>query len=113
MDRPVTAPRLIESSIKNTLYQTLNKCHDMRVKYYSIFFNAAIFIIFVGITGVALYFCYKRKLTPEEQYDKMIMDQQYILSKIRFYQNERIDHPLSAITSLPKVEENIMDRLRI
>ena len=52
-------------------------------------------------------------MTPEEQYQKMVMDQQYILSKIRFYQNERVDHPLSAITSLPKVEENMMERLRV
>jgi hypothetical protein len=113
MDQPIAAPRLIETSIKSALYQTLNKCHDMRVKYYSIFFNTAIFVIFVGIFGAALYFCYKRKLSPEEQYQKMVMDQQYILSKIRFYQNERVDHPLSAITSLPKVEENIMERLRV
>jgi len=28
------------------------------------------------------------------------------LSKIRFYQNERIEHPLSSITSLPVVKEN-------
>ena len=113
MDQPIAAPRLIETSIKSALYQTLNKCHDIRVKYYSIFFNVAIFVIFVGVFGAALYFCYKRKMTPEEQYQKMVMDQQYILSKIRFYQNERVDHPLSAITSLPKVEENIMERLRV
>ena len=113
MDQPIAAPRLIETSIKSDLYQTLNKCQDMRVKYYSIFFNVAIFVIFVGVCGAALYFCYKRKMTPEEQYQKMVMDQQYILSKIRFYQNERVDHPLSAITSLPKVEENMMERLRV
>jgi hypothetical protein len=113
MDQPIAAPRLIESSIKSTLQQTLNKCHEMRVKYYSLFFNSAIFVLFVSIVGVTLYFCYKRKLTPEEQYNKMIMDQQYILSKIRFYQNERIDHPLSSITSLPNIEQDIMERLRV
>jgi hypothetical protein len=61
-------------------------------------------VVFIGIFGAALYFCYKRKLTPEQQYEKMMKDQAYILSKIRFYQNERIEHPLSSITSLPVVK---------
>jgi hypothetical protein len=99
-----SSPRLIEPGVKYFLYNTLNQCHATRVNIYSWVLNVSVFVVFACIFGAALYFCYKRKLTPEQQYEKMMKDQAYILSKIRFYQNERIEHPLSSITSLPVVK---------
>ena len=108
----VSNPRLIEPGVKGFLQNTLHRCHDNRVKLYTWFFNIGILIVFFGIFGAALYYCYKKKLSPEEQYQKMVKDQAYILSKIRFYQNERLDHPLSSISSLPMMDDP-MDRLRL
>jgi len=99
-----SSPRLIEPGVKYFLYNTLNQCHATRVNIYSWVLNVSVFVVFACIFGTALYFCYKRKLTPEQQYEKMMKEQAYILSKIRFYQNERIEHPLSSITSLPVVK---------
>jgi len=67
--------------------------------------NICVFVVFVSITAAALYYCYTRKMTPEERYNKMMRDQSYIMSKIRFYQNERANMPLSSITSLPIVKD--------
>jgi hypothetical protein len=100
------APKLVEPGAKYFLYNTLNQCHSNRVVIYSWVLNISVFTIFVGIFGAALYYCRKRKLTPEQQYAKMMKEQAYIMSKIRFYQNERIEHPLSSITSLPIVKNN-------
>jgi hypothetical protein len=101
-----SSPRLIEPSAKYFLHNTLTQCHSNRVNVYYWGLNITIFAVFVGIFGAALYYCYKRKLTPEEHYNKMMKEQAYILSKIRFYQNERIEHPMSSITSLPVVKSN-------
>lgn len=117
MYRMNTGPRLIEPGVKQFLYNTLNRCHDNRVSIYTWSLNIGVLVLFLAIFGAALYICYKRKLSPEEQYNKMVRDQAYILSKIRFYQNERIEHPLSSITSLPVVpdryEYDMPENLRI
>ena len=96
-------PRLIEPSAKHFLYSTLQKCHDNRVQLYTIALNVIVFILFVVILCVILYYCYKRKLSPEELQQKMLKEQQYILSKIRFYQNENIHKKTSDITNLPSL----------
>jgi len=101
-----SSPRLIEPGVKFFLYNTLTQCHSTRVNLYYWGLNIGVFVVFACIFGAALYYCYRRKLTPEEQYQKMMKEQAYILSKIRFYQNERIEHPLSSITSLPVVKQN-------
>jgi hypothetical protein len=98
-------PKLIEPGVKYHLYNTLSKCHETRVGVYTWIFNIVIFAGFVVMFGTALYYCYKNKLSPEEKYNKMMKDQAYILSKIRFYQNERVNMPLSSLTSLPVLQE--------
>ena len=98
-------PNLIESNVKYHLYKSLTKCHDNRVNVYTWIFNSVIFGMFIIIFGCTLYYCYTRKVTTEEKYNKMMRDQAYILSKIQFYQNERMNMPLSSITSLPIVKE--------
>jgi hypothetical protein len=107
-------PRLVEPSMKNYLHTTLQNCHNMRVKLYTTIFNVVIFLLFVFVMGGTLYYCYKRKPTPYENYQKMMRDQETILSKIRYYQNERINHhqTSSSITNLPYVEDPI-ESLRI
>jgi len=104
------APKLIEPGVKYHLYNSLSKCHDTRVGLYTWVFNIVIFVAFVSVTGAALYYCYTHRLSPEERYNKMMKDQAYILSKIRFYQNERMNMPLSSLTSLPVVKENPYDK---
>jgi hypothetical protein len=98
-------PQLIEPGIKYILYSTLQKCHNHRVKIYNWIFNLSIFLIFIITFSAALYYCYKKKPSPEEKYNKMVKDQNYILSKIRFYQNEKLkqreNERTTNITNLP------------
>jgi len=96
-------PRLIEPTMKNYLYNTLQNCHHTRIKTYNTAFNLIVFLLFVFVMGGAMYYCYKQKPTPYEQYEKMKRDQEIILSKIRYYQNERVGakQNTAAITDLP------------
>lgn len=108
MDSDVS-PKLIDEQTKNYLYHTLNKCHHMRVKYHTIILNVGIFLLFCSVLGGILYYLYISKPTENDKQNKMMKDQEYILSKIRYYQEQqqRIASSASSysttITDLPIV----------
>ena len=52
-------PKLIEQSVGNYLINTLNSCHEKRVKVYSTAFNIIIIVIFFVVTGIILYLLFK------------------------------------------------------
>lgn len=100
-------PQLIEHSSRQLMMNTLQQCHTTRVNMYYYIFNAAVFIGFVLIVGITLYYCNKDKLSEEEKQQKMLKDQQYIMSKIRFFQEEsKINNEsrYSSITNLPFIQ---------
>ena len=101
-------PRLIENTAKTYLFSILQKCHENRITIYYYVFNLTIFILFVLITGYTLYYCYTHKLSDYEKERRMIRDQQYIMSKIRFYQEENKERKMSGITNLPFLEQNFV-----
>ena len=96
-------PRLIETNVKNYLFDNLQKCHEQKTILYSWIVNISIFVIFCIILFTVLYFCRKRKLLPYELEEKQLKEQQYVLSKIREYKMEKTKKPqtISAITNLP------------
>jgi len=98
-------PRLIETGTHMYLKDTLKSCHDYRSTIYYYSFNTIVFLLFVGITGLVLYYCNKQKLSDYEKNQKLISDQRYILSKIRYYQedNKKQKEQLSSITNLPSI----------
>lgn len=98
------SPKLIETSAKNYLYYTLHQCHQNRVGVYYYALNIGVLVLFLGITAAVLYYCSQRKLTEYDQRQKMMRDQEYVLSKIRFYQemkDTRQSSQSSGITDLP------------
>ena len=101
-------PRLIESSTKNYLFNTLQSCHSTRVSMYYYVLNVGVFIIFAGIAAITLYYCNKQKLTDYDKQQKMMNDQKYVMSKIRYYKEEHKNiqqSQSSSITNLPYTGE--------
>jgi hypothetical protein len=96
-------PTLIEANAQNYLYNVLKQCHETRINIYYYVLNISVFLLFIGIGGYVLYYCHTHKLSDYEKEKKMIKDQQYILSKIRFYQEENKQQNQSSITQLPFV----------
>lgn len=100
------APRLIENSAKSYMSGILNKCHNTRVSIYLYALNMGVLIVFCIVVGLVLYYCYKRRLTPEEEYQKRMKEQEYILSKIKLYkEHQRNISSRSSITGLPTLDE--------
>jgi len=80
---------LIESGVKSYMYDILQKCHHNRVTIYLYILNYGVLILFLGITGIILYYSYKTKMTPDEESHKKMRDQAYILEKIKVYKDHQ------------------------
>jgi len=99
------APRLIEPGSRFYMSELLNKCHENRVNIYLYSLNIGVFILFALVVFLVLYYSYKSKLTPEEEYQKKIKEQEYVLSKIRFYKDhQRSIASKASITELPVLD---------
>jgi len=87
------SPKLIDTSAVQYLDSALKKSHEVRIKYHRIMWNVGIVGVFFVILAAVLYYRYKTRPTPEEANYKLIKDQEYVLSKIRFFQeqNRRIN----------------------
>jgi hypothetical protein len=97
-------PFLIEPGTKYFLNETLKQAHTFRVNHENTLINIGLFIIFLIILGGILYYKYKGRLTPEEKKRKEVEKQQYILSKIKNFQENKIRMQQQLITGLPQWE---------
>ena len=97
-------PALVEPGVKYFLHHTLKQCHITRDNFHNIVFNISLFIGFLIILGLILLYKYKGRLTPVELDIKNKQKQQYILSKIKIFQDaKRVAHQ-ELITGLPSWE---------
>jgi hypothetical protein len=104
MDYEIAKPVLTEPGVKYFLNETLKQCHKVKVKYHNFVFNIGLTIFFFIILGIFLIYKYKGKLTPEEKEEKEVEKQQYILSKIKNFQLEKLRVQQALITGLPHWE---------
>ena len=94
-------PLLVEPGIKYFLHETLKKCKEYKETYNNYLYNAGLFIFFMLILGAILLYKYRGKLSTEDMQQKDREKRQYILSKIKNFQDaKRIAHQ-ELITSLP------------
>jgi len=100
----ITKPALIEPGVKYFLSETLKRCHIFKESHNIFVLNISLLLGFLMILGIVLLFKYKGKLTPKEIELKEKEKQQYILSKIKNYQDTKMRESQSLITGLPKWE---------
>ena len=98
-------PLLTEPGVKYFLGQSLKGCNKIREKYYNTMFNVLIFVLFWVILGSILTYKYNGKLSQQQQKQKDIEKQQYIVSKIANLQYEKQKMRQDLITSLPKFND--------
>jgi len=97
-----TKPSLIEPGVKYFLRETLKQCKEFKDKYNNTIFNIGLLILFILLVFGILVYKYKGKLTPIEKQQKDIEKKQYILTKIKNYQDaKRIAHQELITKGLP------------
>lgn len=97
-------PMLTEPGVKYFINETLKQCHRFREQYQNMMFNIGLLVLFLIILGILLVYKYKGKLTPEEIEQNETLKKQYILSKIKNYQDAKIKAQQKLITGLPHWE---------
>lgn len=100
------SPSLVENGMKYFLNETLKNCHTFKKEYYNLLFNISIFIALLAALTCFLIFKYKGKPTPMERQQKDREKQQYILSKIKIFKENRERMHQSLITGLPSWEND-------
>jgi hypothetical protein len=105
MDQVIEGPRLIENGARYYMSSVLENCHSNRVNIYLYALNFGVLVGFLTIAGLVLYYCYQNRLSPEAAYQKQLKEQDYILSKIRFYKDHQASIASRAsITGLPTTD---------
>ena len=96
---------LIENGAYRYMDQVLHQCHENRVNIYLYVLNISVFLVFsLGICGI-LYYCYSHKKSPLEESNRLQKEQEYILSKIRFYKDhQRTIQSKVSISGLPMLD---------
>ena len=94
-------PILTEPGVKYFLNESLKQCHVYKEKYNNSLFNIGLTVFFLFILGCLLLYKYKGKLTPEEMEENENMKKQYILSKIKNFQESKLRSQQELITGLP------------
>jgi len=97
-------PMLTEPGVKYFINETLKQCHKFKEQYQNMIFNITSLFLFLIILGILLIYKYKGKLTPEEIEQKETLKKQYILSKIKNFQDAKIKAQQELITGLPHWE---------
>ena len=97
-------PILTEPGVKYFINETLKQCQHFKEQRQNMLYNIGILLIFLFLLGVLLLYKYKGKLTPEEIEQKERQKKQYILSKIRNFQDAKVRAQQELITGLPHWE---------
>jgi len=101
MDEPIPKPYLVEPGVKYFLRETLKQCKDFKDKYNNTLFNIGLLVAFLLLLFGVLVYKYKGKMTPSEKSQKNLEKQQYILTKIKNYQDAKRMAHQELITGLP------------
>jgi hypothetical protein len=94
-------PQLIEPGTKYFLNETLKQCHIYKSNYHNTLINIGLFIGFLIILASILFYKYKGRLTHVEKQNKDNEKQQYILSKIKIFQEAKKTAHQELISGLP------------
>jgi hypothetical protein len=100
----ISKPILIEPGVRYFLNETLKQCHIIKNKFHNTIFNLGLFIGFLIVFGCILLYKYKGRLTKAELEKKNREKQQYILSKIKNFQEAKRAAHQELITGLPHWE---------
>jgi hypothetical protein len=104
----ISAPQLIDDAAKMYIDVLLQKSHEVRTNRNYTILNITVVVLFLVVFGGFLYYRYKTKPPSQEANYKIMKDQEFVLSKIRWYkeQNDKINQTASPITGLPALDSN-------
>ena len=101
MDFDDSRPHLTEPGVNYYLNETLKQCQKFKIIYNNTLVNLCLLAGFLIILGCILLYKYKGRLTREEINKKNKEKQQYILSKVKNFQEAKRSAHQELISGLP------------
>lgn len=106
-----TNSNLVAKNVKAFLSNNLKKCNEYKFNYYNSIYNIGMFLFFAITLILILTFRYKgSKKNKEYLKNKMIQDNNYIMSKLVYYNKMNIDNQQNIrnnlVTNLPNDNYN-------
>ena len=111
LDNNYSNSNLVSKNVKAFLSNNLKKCNEYKFNYYNSIYNISMFLFFVITLMLILKFRYKgSKKNKEYLKNKMIQDNNYIMSKLVYYNKMNIDTQQNIrnnlVTNLPNNNYN-------
>jgi len=94
-------PSLVEGGFKYFINESLRHCKKIRQEYINNIFNISLFLFLIIGIILLLYFSYKGKLSEEELKERERKKEQYILTRIKNYQDDKRRNSQKLISGLP------------
>lgn len=97
-------PMLVDGSMRRCLNATLHHCRVFKDQYYDMIWNIGLFLAMIVGVGLFLFLSYRGKPTADELAAKEHEKKQYLLEKIKMFQEMRRQFQQQLITNLPQWE---------
>lgn len=97
---------LIEPGVRFFYQKTLQGCHRVKETYYNGLYNLGLLIVFFGLAFSILFYKRKARPTLEDREKKKRLQYEYIVSKMRNYQDIRARQSPNIVADLPVWKNN-------
>ena len=97
-------PNLVEPDVLYFINNSLKNAHEYKMNTYSFFLNVIVCAVFFLVFGGILYYKYKSKLTPYEIQQKMKIEQEIVMSKIKLFQDDKVRGSYTDMVRKPFVD---------
>ena len=106
-----TTKNLIEPGVKYFFYESLKQCKLKKTLYYNTILNLGLLFLFISIFGVFIIYKKNTRITKKEKEKRNIMNQKYILEKVKMLNNEKQKKSNLIITNLPTTFESNFEKM--
>lgn len=80
-------PKLVEKNVQYFLKAILNNSKNIKLNTFNKYYNISMFLLFITIVSTVLFVKYKKTNNLQLKAEKNIKNQEYIYSKLLYYNN--------------------------
>jgi|TARA_B110000046_G_scaffold138179_2_gene144538 hypothetical protein len=106
-----TANNLIEPGVKYFFYESLKQCKIKKTLYFNTILNLGLLFLFISIFGILIIYKKNTKITKKEKAKRNLMNQNYILEKVKMLNKEKQKQSNLIITNLPTTFESTFEKM--
>jgi hypothetical protein len=95
------APKLIEPGVSYFFNNVLKSCHETKKNYNNLMVNLVLFFLLLFFLFVVLNYRRNNKTTDEDKIIKERKNKEYIINKLRIFNNNKLKERQEFISNFP------------